>query len=171
MEIEKLRMSSGGLSYPATLCVESGASSEPLVIEVYSDQIFPDAESIVAARAPSPLPWHVLMLGILGERRGELAFSSNKADRHRVDWLSLVAGPSLPLLERLLAQLQESDELPLLLPYGDALGDWLAPGEPERRFAALGAWQRAFGHFWVGSGPYRLHSVHPVEGSVEYPGV
>src|SRR5690554_8192552 len=106
------------------------------------------------------------MLGILGERRGELAFSSNKADRHRVDWLSLVAGPSLPLLERLLAQLQESDELPLLLPYGDALGDWLAPGEPERRFAALGAWQRAFGHFWVGSGPYRLQSVHPVEGSV-----
>ncbi|WP_444984630.1 ABC transporter substrate-binding protein [Halomonas mongoliensis] len=141
-------------------------STEPLVIEVYSDQIFPDAESIVAARAPSPLPWHVLMLGILGERRGELAFSSNKADRQRVDWLSLVAGPSLPVLERLLAGVQEQLQEPLSLPYGDALGDWLAPGEPERRFAALDAWQRAFGHFWVGSGPYRLHSVHPVEGSV-----
>uniref|UniRef100_UPI00262F1872 hypothetical protein n=1 Tax=uncultured Halomonas sp. TaxID=173971 RepID=UPI00262F1872 len=61
---------------------------------------------------------------------------------------------------------QESTGLSFLLPYGDALGDWLAPGEPEARFAALDAWQRAFGHFWVGSGPYRLHSVHPVEGSV-----
>ncbi|MGJ7456341.1 ABC transporter substrate-binding protein [Halomonas sp. MA07-2] len=137
-------------------------STEPLVIEVYSDQIFPDAESIVAARAPSPLPWHVLMLGILGERRGELAFSSNKADRHRVDWLSLVAGPSLPALARLLEQAREAAELP----YEVALGEWLAPGERERRFEALTAWHEAFGHFWVGSGPYRLHSVHPVAGSV-----
>lgn len=137
-------------------------SSEPLVIEVYSDQIFPDAESIVAARAPSPLPWHVLMLGILGERRGELAFSSNKADRHRVDWLSLVAGPSLPALARLLEQAREAGELP----HEVAMGEWLAPGERERRLEALAAWHGAFGHFWVGSGPYRLHSVHPVEGSV-----
>lgn len=137
-------------------------STEPLVIEIYSDQIYPDAESIVAARAPSPLPWHVLMLGILGERRGELAFSSHKADRHRVDWLSLVAGPSLPALARLLEQARERAELP----YEAALGEWLAPGERERRFDALAAWHGTFGHFWVGSGPYRLHSVHPVEGSV-----
>ncbi|WP_416140406.1 ABC transporter substrate-binding protein [Halomonas sp. HK25] len=137
-------------------------STEPLVIEIYSDQIFPDAESIVAARAPSPLPWHVLMLGILGERRGELAFSSNKADRHRVDWLSLVAGPSLPALARLLELARDATELP----HEVALGEWLTPGERERRFAALTAWHEAFGHFWVGNGPYRLHSVHPVAGSV-----
>lgn len=137
-------------------------STEPLVIEIYSDQIFPDAESIVAARAPSPLPWHTLMLGILGERRGELAFSSNKADRHGVDWLSLVAGPSLPALARLLEQAGEADALP----YDQALAEWLTPGEREARFAALGVWHEAFGHFWVGSGPYRLHAVHPVAGSV-----
>ncbi|MCA1770967.1 MAG: hypothetical protein LC652_13850 [Halomonas sp.] len=132
------------------------------MIEIYSDQIFPDAESIVAARAATPLPWHVLMLGILGERRGELAFSSNKADRQRVDWLSLVAGPSLPALARLLEQAREAAELP----YEAALSEWLAPGERESRFESLAAWHQAFGHFWVGSGPYRLHSVHPVEGSV-----
>ncbi|QTF94272.1 hypothetical protein, partial [Halomonas sp. BM-2019] len=137
-------------------------ATEPLVIEVYSDQIFPDAESLVAARAPSPLPWHVLMLGILGERRGELAFSSNKADRHGVDWLSLVAGPSLPALARLLEQAREA----ATLPYDEALAGWLAPGERAARFAALGAWHERHGHFWVGNGPYRLHSVHPVEGSV-----
>jgi len=137
-------------------------STDPLVIEIYSDQIFPDAESIVAARAPSPLPWHVLMLGILGERRGELAFSSNKADRQRVDWLSLVAGPSLPALARLLELARGGHDLP----YEAALGEWLVPGERERRFESLAAWHEAFGHFWVGSGPYRLHSVHPVEGSV-----
>ena len=137
-------------------------STEPLVIEVYSDQIYPDAESLVAARAPSPLPWHTLMLGILGERRGEVAFSSNKADRHGVDWLSLVAGPSLPTLARLVEQAREA----VALPYEEALADWLAPGEREARFAALTAWHERHGHFWVGNGPYQLHSVHPVEGSV-----
>lgn len=137
-------------------------SRAPLVIEVYSDQIFPDAESIVAARAPAPGPWHTLFLGILAERSGELAFSANKADRLQVAWMSLVAGPSLPILARHLRSASERE----LVPYPTVLADFLGKNEVGERYRALAEWHRQRGHFWVGNGPFQLHSVHPIEGSV-----
>ncbi|WP_043516463.1 ABC transporter substrate-binding protein [Halomonas sp. BC04] len=137
-------------------------AEDPLVIDIYSDQIYPDAETIVAARAPTPSPWHTLTLGILAEQRGELAFSSNKADRLQVDWMSLVAGPSLPVLER---HLREARERGTRL-YPEVLGEWLDDDEIATRYAALTEWHAERGHFWIGNGPFQLHSVHPVAGSV-----
>ncbi|GGX89477.1 ABC transporter substrate-binding protein [Litchfieldella qijiaojingensis] len=138
------------------------ASTEPLVIEIYSDQIYPDAETIVAAWAPNTTPWHVLSLGILAERNGELAFSSNKADRQRVDWMSLVAGPSIPVLERHLQRAREQG----FVPYPAVLKELIREGEATERYRALSDWHRQRNHFWVGDGPFYLHSVHPVAGSV-----
>ncbi|PXX99408.1 ABC transporter substrate-binding protein [Halomonas sp. LBP4] len=137
-------------------------SRDPLVIDIYSDQIYPDAETIVAQRAPAPIPWHTLTLGILAEHSGELAFSSNKADRLGVDWMSLVAGPSLSVLER---QLRRARERGTRL-YPAALGELLDEEEIAARYRALTDWHAARGHFWVGNGPFQLHSVHPVEGSL-----
>jgi peptide/nickel transport system substrate-binding protein len=137
-------------------------SREPLVIETYSDQIYPDAETIVAARAPAAAPWHVLALGIRAERRGELAFSSNKADREEVEWLSLVAGPSLAILARHLEQARAEG----FVPFADLLSAYLHDGEPGERYRALGEWHAAHRHFWVGDGPFYLDSVHPVERTV-----
>lgn len=137
-------------------------SREPLVIEIYSDQIFPDAETIVAARTPSAEPWHTLALGIEAERAGDLAFSSNKADRMQVNWTSLVAGPSLSVLERHLRRARQQG----LVPYRDVLDDLLRAGEAQARYAALDDWYAQRGHFWVGDGPFYLRSVHPVERSV-----
>ncbi|MBK1700161.1 ABC transporter substrate-binding protein [Thiococcus pfennigii] len=134
-------------------------SRAPLVIEIYSDQIYPDAETIVAARAPSVSPWHVLALGIAAERRGELAFSSDKADRQQVDWMSLVAGPSLAILERHLGAAREQG----LVPYRELLGPYLTNDEPAARYRALADWYAARRHFWVGDGPFYLDSVRPVE--------
>ena len=137
-------------------------SRDPLAIEIYSDQIYPDAETIVAARTPTVLPWHTLALGILAEQAGQLAFSSNKADRMEVNWMSLVAGPSLPLLERHLEAARRQG----FVPYPEVLGDLLRPGEAEARYDALAHWHDRRGHFWVSDGPFYLHSVHPVERSV-----
>lgn len=137
-------------------------SRAPLEIEIYSDQIFPDAEWIVNARTPTVSPWHTLALGIRAERQGELAFSSNKADRARVDWMSFIAGPSLPILERHLAAARAEG----FLPYPKVLGDFLRPGEVEERYGALARWYAERRHFWVDSGPFYLHSVHPVERNV-----
>lgn len=137
-------------------------SREPLVIDIYSDQIFPDAETIVAARAPGPQPWHTLALAMRAERNGELAFSSNKADRLRVDWLSLVAGPSLPILSRHLEAVRQQGgpDLPA------ELDDLLAADEAAARYRALADWHAERGHFWIGNGPFLLDTVHPVAGSL-----
>ncbi len=147
-------------------------STEPLIVEAWSDQIFPDAEWIAAARTPSmemwmemtpwTAPWHILALGILAERQGELAFSSSRADRERTDWMSYVAGPSLRILERHLGNAAIGG----FVPFADALSPWLTEGEVSERYAALADWYDHRRHFWVGNGPFYLHSVHPVERSV-----
>ena len=54
------------------------------MVEIYSDQIFPDAESIAATRATdfyTNVPWHELALGVLAERK-------------RVGFFRLQGGPS-----------------------------------------------------------------------------
>ena len=134
-------------------------SRDPLIIEVYSDQIYPDAETIVAARAPSVSPWHTLALGIRAESAGDLAFSTNKADRMRVTWMSLVAGPSLTVLDRHLEAALSAD----FIPFRQTLAGFVADGEATERYRALGDWREERGHFWVGDGPFYLHSVHALE--------
>jgi peptide/nickel transport system substrate-binding protein len=137
-------------------------SRAPLAIEIYSDQIFPDAEWIAAARVPGPSPWHTLALGIMAERDGELAFSSNKADRQKVGWMSFIAGPSLPVLERRLKDARAQG----FVPYAKVLAPLLRDGEAAARYTALETWYAERRHLWIGNGPLYLHSVHPVERSV-----
>lgn len=134
-------------------------SRDPLTIEIYSDQIYPDAETIVAARTPSPLPWHSLSLGIRAEEAGELAFSSDKADRLRTDRMSLIAGPSLAILDRHLEAAAQEE----FVPYADTLRPLLRDGEAVERYQALADWRQQRRHFWVGDGPFYLHAVYPVE--------
>jgi len=46
------------------------------------------------------------------------------------------------------------------------LGEYLTPDEAADRYQALADWYAERGHFYVGDGPFYLHGVHPVEGSV-----
>lgn len=136
---------------------------DPLVIEVYSDQVMPDAENIVAQQALSPQAWHTLALGMMAEEAGDLAFSSNKADAERIDWLSLVSGPSLDVLKRHLGRARDRE----YLPYASVLGDMIeSEDEIASRYQALADWYEQYNHFWVGDGPFYLDSVHPVEKTV-----
>lgn len=137
-------------------------SEEPLTIEIYSDRIFPDAEWIVGSWAPGTTAWHVLAIGMLAEKNGELAFSSDKADRLNIEWMNLVGGPSLPALDRQLDRAMREN----FLPYPEVLGRWLSAEDTSGRYRALESWRREKGHFWVGDGPFYLHSARPVEGSI-----
>ncbi len=137
-------------------------SRDPLVVEIYSDQIYPDAETIVAARTPSTQPWHTLGLGIRAERNGELMFSSDKADQTGETWLSMVSGPSLPVLDRHRRDAAATG----WVPFAETLGDMTREGGPDQRYTALAKWRDERGHYWIGDGPFYLHSVHPVEGSL-----
>jgi peptide/nickel transport system substrate-binding protein len=138
------------------------ASTDPLIVEIYGDQVYPDAEMIVAARAPSLVPWHTLALGMRAEGQGELAFSSARADERKIDWMSLVAGPSLAILDRHRLEAAATG----FVPYPEVVAPLLREGEVADRYRALGDWHAARKHFWVDNGPFYLHSVHPVERSV-----
>ncbi|HXG51248.1 MAG TPA: ABC transporter substrate-binding protein [candidate division Zixibacteria bacterium] len=135
---------------------------DPLVVEIYSDQLYPDAELIAASRAAdfyTSVPWHELALGFLAERDRQLAFSSSKADQLKVEWMSYIAGPSLEILgQKLTAALAEG-----FIPYEKTLGRYVDRREAVERYRKLQAWRRARGHFWVGNGPFYLHAVYPVE--------
>lgn len=135
---------------------------EPLVVEIYSDQFFPDAELIASTRASdfyTNFPWHAVALGVLAEKNRELAFSSSKADRFKVEWTNYIAGPSLAILDRELAAALKDG----FIPYEKTLGEYVNRLEAKTRYENLRAWRKARGHFWVGNGPFYLHSVYPVE--------
>lgn len=136
-------------------------SEDPLVIDIYSDQIFPDAENIVAARTPSVTPWHQLAIGLRAERKGDLAFSSDKADRMDVEWMNMVSGPALRTLDRHLERLRNT----AAIPYEGVIAQWVDEEAATERYRALAEWRRDHGHFWIGDGAFYLDSVHPVEGA------
>ena len=134
----------------------------PLAVEIYSDQLFPDAELIASARASdfyTNFPWHEVALGILAEKNRELAFSSSKADQSKVEWTNYIAGPSLAVLDRELAAALKDG----FIPYENTLREYVSRQEARERYENLRAWRKARGHFWVGNGPFYLQSVHPVE--------
>jgi peptide/nickel transport system substrate-binding protein len=140
-------------------------SRDPLVIEAYSDQFFPDAELIAQARDVYPYyaqgigAWHTLALGIQAEINKELAFSRAKADKLKVEYMSYIAGPSLRTHEKNLAALVAKP----FIPYEKTLGTFVTADEAKARFANLDKWFKDRGHFWVGNGPLYLHAVRPVE--------
>lgn len=137
----------------------------PLVAEVYSDQIYPDAEWIADGADGyyyMSIPWEMISIGILAEQNHELAFSSSKAQALELEQMSFIAGPSLPILEKYRQQALKDK----YIPYPNFMSKYLTPDEAAKRYAALGDWYQQRGHFWIGNGPYYLDSVHTVQKTV-----
>ncbi|MCS7251345.1 MAG: ABC transporter substrate-binding protein [Anaerolineae bacterium] len=136
-------------------------STDPLVIETYEDLFTLDAENLVATWWPyyayGQLPWHALALGYLADSNKELAFSSNKAEQLKVEWMSFVSGPSLPILKKYLDQAQSQK----FIPYEPTMGKYVTADEAASRYANLAKWYDQYKHFWVGTGPYILAQVDP----------
>jgi peptide/nickel transport system substrate-binding protein len=139
--------------------------ADPLVVEFYSDQPNPDAEWLATSAAGfvySTTPWHSLALGILAESNGRLAFSADKAEKLKIERMSYIAGPSLPVLEDYLRKAQAEG----YIPYEKALGQHITKEQARQRYTALRQWYDKNKHFWVGNGPYAVESVHPLEKTV-----
>lgn len=139
------------------------ASTDPLVIEYYSDVYYLDAEYAVADFWPyysyGEGPWHMLAIGILAETDGELAFSGDKSEALEVEWTNYISGPSLETLRANLDQAIEED----YIPYAATLGQFITAEEAAERYGNLLDWYRIQGHFFVNSGPFYLNKVFPVE--------
>ncbi len=142
-------------------------STDPLVIETYTDAYQLDAENNVATWWPYYLgrsqgAWHTVALGLGAELAGEAAFSTAKAAELEVDQLNYIAGPTLDILQAQLEAQTASGELP----YAPTLSQFIPPDEIAARWANLAEWKRTRGHFWVGTGAFYLERAFPVEGTV-----
>jgi len=138
-------------------------SVKPLVIEYYSDALYLDAEWIAASAAGAfypayglgPGPWHTIAIGWLAEADKKLAFSADKAEALKVEWMSYIAGPSLPILKGYLDK-AIADKF---IPYKNVMGKYVTESEALERYNNLKKWYEAKGHFLVGNGPFYLDRV------------
>lgn len=146
-------------------------STNPLVIEYYSDSYELDAEQNAQLGgldgwwpmyAYGQGSWHTLALGLQAEANGETAFSSAKAEANEVEWLSYIAGPTIDILKSNLDVAVEEG----LIPYEATLSQFITADEAASRWSNLQEWVRTRNHFWVGTGPFYLERAFPVEGTV-----
>jgi peptide/nickel transport system substrate-binding protein len=147
-------------------------STDPLVIETYSDAYALDAELMATDWYPSSsydygfgtAGWHNLGLGVRAESEKLLTFSVDKADalkteNEKIEWMSFITGPSLEILNgELISATAES-----YLPYAPTLGQYVDADEIAARYKNLGRWYAEQGHFWIGTGPFYLNKAFPVE--------
>lgn len=144
-------------------------SEDPLVIETYSDLWFTDAEYIVGNSytwwpyySYGQAAWHNLAIALMTEANGQAAFTADKAEANQVEYMSLIGGPSLDYLtENLQTALDEG-----FIPYEPTLGQYITPEEATARYENLQAFFDAHNHYWVGTGPYVIDEVFPVEKTV-----
>ncbi|MFH2102410.1 MAG: ABC transporter substrate-binding protein [Chloroflexota bacterium] len=141
-------------------------STDPLVIETYRDLYALDAELNVVGWWPNygfgTGAWHNLAVAYRAEAGSLLAFSADKADALTVEWMSFIGGPSLEILAAELAGAAAET----FVPYAPTLGMYVNADEAAARYANLQAWYAARGHFWIGTGPFYLEAVYPVEGTL-----
>jgi peptide/nickel transport system substrate-binding protein len=141
-------------------------STDPLTIEHYDDLWALDAEANVTTWWPNytygPGAWHNVTVGALADAAKELAFSADKADAESIEWMSFIAGPSLEILKKYLDQAATE----VYIPFAPTMGAYITADEATARYANLTAWYEARNNFWIGTGPFYLYQVYPVEGTV-----
>ncbi len=141
-------------------------SESPLVIEWYTDNWVADAENMVADYWPvyayGPGSWHMIAVGLKAEAAGELAFSQAKAGTIEKEWMSYISGPSLEILKAKMDEAKTEN----YIPYAATLGQYVTAEEATARWANYAEFNRKWGHFWIGTGPYYLQRAFPIEGQV-----
>ncbi len=146
-------------------------STSPLTIEWYSDFYYRDAELNVNTMWPGTYSganimyaygdagWDMIAVSNMAVANGELAYSSDAADKKKVEWMSWIGGPSLDILSKHLAEADSQS----LIPYAPTLGQYVTADQAKQRYDNLTAWYKAHGHFWVGDGAYILDKVFLTE--------
>lgn len=147
-------------------------STDPLTIETYDDLFALDAELTITDWYPSRyypasstngmLAWHDITPALLAEENGELALTTEKAQDKKVEWTSLLAGPSLETQAKYLDQAAKDS----YLPYAPTMSQYVKPEEITLRYENLKKWYDAKKHLVLGTGPYFIDQVFPVEGTL-----
>ncbi len=145
-------------------------STDPLVIEHYGDNPQLDAENSVWNWWPGPegggaydygdAAWHNMAIMLRGEASGGFAFTPDKAEANEIERTNMIAGPSLEVWATELAAATEEG----FIPYAATLGQFITADDAAARYANLAEFARRYGHYYIGTGPYFLQGVFPVEG-------
>ena len=141
-------------------------STDPLVIEYYTDNYYQDAELMVPTLiwpnycthgcTVGEAPWGMIAVGNQAEADGKLAWSSDKATEKKIEWMSFVGGPSLDILSTDLATLAGNS----YVPYAPTLSKYITADDAKSEYANIQAWYAAHKTYWIGTGPYYLDSVN-----------
>jgi peptide/nickel transport system substrate-binding protein len=147
-------------------------STNPLTIETYDDLYALDAENNITGWYPTANaaygyaygtgPWHDMVPMYLAQVDGKLATSTTDADTKQVEKTSFIAGPSLEIQKQFLDK-AAADKY---IPFPEVMGQYVTADEAAARYANLTAFYDAHKHLWVGSGPFYIDQVFPVEGSM-----
>ena len=129
-------------------------STEPLVIEYYSDTYSLDAELNIPLMFPTYTfgegSWDTMAVANAAEAGGELAYSVDKALEKEIEQTSFIGGPSLEVLAKYLDQAIADKTIP----YAPTMSAYLTADEAVARYEALKAWFGEHNNFMVGTGPY-----------------
>lgn len=139
-------------------------SQDPLIIESYSNSWALDAEFMYGEYFPVDInlgsgAWHNIALGVRAETNEEAAFSDHKAGQLDVNQIGMHTGPTLSILAKHLAEAKAEG----YIPFENVLGEYITAEEVAERYSNLETWYNDKNHFWLGTGPLYLDSVHPVE--------
>ncbi len=147
-------------------------STDPLTIETYDDQFQLDAENNVrdwypniynpSAFAGGMLAWHNLTPAVQAEADGKMAFSKDKSTAKKIDYTSQVSGPTLDVQMGYV----DKDITDKYIPYAATMGDYVKPEDAVTRYNNLKAFYQAHKHIVLGTGPYLVDQVFPVEQSI-----
>jgi len=153
-------------SFMATFKGMKITSTDPLVIEYYTDLSYPDAENMAVSLWPNygfgESTWDAIAIGNLAEAAGELAYSTDKATAAKVEWTSYVGGPSLEILKKYIDQAAGES----YIPYAPTMSAYVTADEAKARYANLAKFYADHGHMIVGTGPYILDKVFLTEKSL-----
>jgi hypothetical protein len=139
-------------------------STDPLVIDFYSDTVLTDAELLIPALWPNYQnfgegAWHELAIGNEAEAAGELAYSIDKSEPAKIEETSFIGGPSMEILAKHLDK-AIADKL---IPYAPTLGAYITADEAAARYDNYKAFYDKHKHFWLGTGQYLVDKVFMTE--------
>src|SRR3990170_1635687 len=140
-------------------------STDPLVVDYYTDTYSLDAELSIPAIWPvypnnvEESDWGFIAIANAAEAGGELAYSVDKALANEVEQTSYIGGPSLEILAKYL----DTAIAEQTIPYAPTLGEFLTAEEAVARYEALKAWYGEHGHFKIGTGPYFIDQAFLTE--------
>lgn len=153
-------------SFMSTFKAFEIVSTDPLVITTYNDSWQPDVENTVTTWWPEydfgQTPWHTMTLGLLAEREGLAAFTEDKADSIEAEWLDFSKGETVDFMDDMRLAWQEAGGSL----YEATFSEFVTEEEIELRLENLAAWYEEYGHYWIGTGPFFVEGVFPIEGSI-----